>query len=201
MSVVNKIVNRKSSNGKLPTRVGIYGGSFNPVHFGHVGLAKWVIEHTDLDELWLLVTPNNPLKEAGSLAPEQERLAAVREAVKDIPGLVASDFEFSLPRPSYTANTLRELQKKFPDYEFTLIIGEDNIAIFDRWREYEYILANYRIFVYPRTSSRQTGGVASAEEGYTNLFPGVAVKELRFLSSAPLFDISSTAIRRSRGLQ
>ena len=211
MSVVNEIVNRKPSNCKLPTRVGIYGGSFNPVHFGHVGLAKWVIEHTDLDELWLMVSPLNPLKaangtngltgEADLTSNFQERLAAVREAIKDIPGLKASDFEFSLPRPSYTANTLRELQKKFPDYEFTLIIGEDNIAIFDRWREYEYILANYRIFVYPRTSSRQTGGVASAEEGYTNLFPGVAVKELRFLSSAPLFDISSTAIRRSRGLQ
>ena len=113
-------------------KIGIYGGSFNPVHFGHVGLAKWVIEHTDLDELWLIVSPNNPLKEAGILAPEEERLAAVREAIKDIPGVKASDFEFSLPRPSYTANTLRELQKHFPEYEFTLVIGEDNLAIFDR---------------------------------------------------------------------
>lgn len=176
-------------------RIGIYGGSFNPVHFGHVGLAKWVIENTDLDELWLMVSPNNPLKEAGTLAPENERLAAVREAVKDIPGVKVSDFEFSLPRPSYTANTLRSLQQAYPGVEFTLVIGEDNIAIFDRWREYEYILANFRIFVYPRTSSRQTGGVASAEEGYKNLFPGVAVKELRFLTAAPLFNISSTEIR------
>ena len=176
-------------------RIGIYGGSFNPVHFGHVGLAKWVIENTDLDELWLMVSPNNPLKEAGTLAPENERLAAVREAVKDIPGVKVSDFEFSLPRPSYTANTLRALQQAYPGVEFTLVIGEDNIAIFDRWREYEYILANFRIFVYPRTSSRQTGGVASAEEGYKNLFPGVAVKELRFLTAAPLFNISSTEIR------
>ena len=146
-------------------KIGIYGGSFNPVHFGHVGLAKWVIEHTDLDELWLMVSPNNPLKDAGILAPEKERLAAVREAIKGIPGVKASDFEFSLPRPSYTANTMRELQKHFPEYEFTLVIGEDNLAIFDKWREYEYILANFRIFVYPRTSSRQTGGVASAEKG------------------------------------
>ena len=176
-------------------RIGIYGGSFNPVHFGHVGLAKWVIENTDLDELWLMVSPNNPLKEAGTLAPENERLAAVREAVKDIPGVKASDFEFSLPRPSYTANTLRALQQAYPGVEFTLVIGEDNIAIFDRWREYEYILANFRIFVYPRTSSRQTGGAASAEKGYKNLFPGVAVKELRFLTAAPLFNISSTEIR------
>ena len=169
------------------------------MHFGHVGLAKWVIEHTDLDELWLMVSPNNPLKDAGILAPEEERLAAVREAIKDIPGVKASDFEFSLPRPSYTANTLRELQKQFPENEFTLVIGEDNLAIFDKWREYEYILANFRIFVYPRTSSRQAGGVASAEKGKINT--AKSVKELQFLSEAPLFDISSSAIRHSRGLQ
>ena len=170
-------------------KIGIYGGSFNPVHFGHVGLAKWVIEHTDLDELWLLVTPNNPLKSADSLAPEQERLAAVREAIKDIPGLKASDFEFSLPRPSYTANTLRELQKKFPENEFTLVIGEDNIAIFDKWKEYNYILQNFRIFVYPRR------GALSGDSG----LPAQSVKEVRFLKDAPLFDISSTAIRSSLG--
>lgn len=171
-------------------KIGIYGGSFNPVHFGHVGLAKWVIEHTDLDELWLMVSPNNPLKDAGILAPEEERLAAVREAIKDIPGVKASDFEFSLPRPSYTANTLRELQKQFPEYEFTLVIGEDNLSIFDKWREYEYILANFRIFVYPRRESMSTQWSNSR-----------AVKELQFLSEAPLFDISSSAIRHSRGLQ
>ncbi|MBQ4394522.1 MAG: nicotinate-nucleotide adenylyltransferase [Paludibacteraceae bacterium] len=177
-------------------KVGIYGGSFNPVHYGHVGLAKWVIENTDLDELWLMVSPNNPLKDAGILAPEEERLAAVREAIKDIKGLEASDFEFSLPRPSYTANTLRELQNAYPEHEFTLVIGEDNIAIFNRWREYEYILENYRIFVYPRTSSRQTGGVASAEKG--KIDSAKPVKEIRYLSDAPLFDISSTQIRMQR---
>ncbi|MBQ7996637.1 MAG: nicotinate (nicotinamide) nucleotide adenylyltransferase [Paludibacteraceae bacterium] len=184
-------------------RIGIYGGSFNPVHFGHVGLAKWVIENTDLDELWLMVSPLNPLKANASASNSasdltsnfQQRLAAVREAVKDIPGVKVSDFEFSLPRPSYTANTLRSLQQAYPGVEFTLVIGEDNITIFDRWREYEYILANFRIFVYPRMSSRQTEGAASAEEGYKNLFPGVAVKELRFLTAAPYFNISSTEIR------
>ena len=123
-------------------RIGIYGGSFNPVHFGHIGLAKWVIEHTDLDELWLLVSPNNPLKPAHSLAPEDQRLAAVREAVKDISRVKASDFEFSLPRPSYTANTLRALQQAYPTDEFTLVIGEDNLALFTQWREWESILAN-----------------------------------------------------------
>ena len=171
-------------------KVGIYGGSFNPVHFGHVGLAKWVIEHTDLDELWLLVSPNNPLKPVGLLAPEEERLAAVREAIKGIPGLVASDFEFSLPRPSYTANTLRELQRAYPEHEFTLVIGEDNIAIFDQWKEYEYIMANYRIFVYPRK-----GTMSNLQCPMSN------AKNVIFLANAPLFDISSTAIRRSQGRQ
>ena len=172
--------------------IGIYGGSFNPVHFGHVGLAKWVIENTDLDELWLMVSPNNPLKPANLLAPEDERLAAVSKAVKDIPHVKSSDFEFSLPRPSYTANTLRELQKAYPDTEFTLIIGEDNIAIFDRWREYEFILANFRIFVYPRRSDSPQDGLT------TQWSDSVAVKEIRYLSGAPLFDISSTQIRNQQ---
>lgn len=184
--------------------IGIYGGSFNPVHFGHVGLAKWVIENTDLDELWLMVSPNNPLKPANLLAPEGERLAAVSKAVKDIPHVKASDFEFSLPRPSYTANTLRELQKAYPDTEFTLIIGEDNIAIFDRWREYEFILANFRIFVYPRRENLSDDGLTakrsnSPQDGLTTQWSdSVAVKEIRYLSGAPFFDISSTQIRNQQ---
>jgi nicotinate-nucleotide adenylyltransferase len=167
-------------------KIGIYGGSFNPVHFGHVGLAKWIIEHTDLDELWFMVSPNNPLKPADMLAPEEERLAAVREAIKDIPGLVASDFEFSLPRPSYTANTLRALQQTYPEHEFTLVIGEDNLAIFDRWREYEFILQNFRIFVYPRHG----GGKSQISN-----FKFQIAKNIVFLDTAPYFDISSTELR------
>ena len=170
-------------------KIGIYGGSFNPVHFGHVGLAKWVIEHTDLDELWLMVSPNNPLKPAGLLAPEEERLAAVRKAIEGIEGLKASDFEFSLPRPSYTANTLRELQKAYPEHEFTLVIGEDNLAIFDRWREYEYILANFRIFVYPRRG---------CEKSQISNLKSKMAKNIMFLASAPYFDISSTELRAAR---
>lgn len=171
-------------------KVGIYGGSFNPVHFGHVGLAKWVIEHTDLDELWMLVSPNNPLKSAKILAPEQERLEGVREAVKDIQGVKASDFEFALPRPSYTANTLRELQKAYPEHDFTLIIGEDNIRIIDQWREKEYILSHFRIFVYPRHEK----DAAPNESDYA--LPNA--KGIVFLKGAPYFDISSTQIREAR---
>jgi len=168
-------------------KIGIYGGSFNPVHFGHVGLAKWVTENTDLDELWLMVSPNNPLKPASMLAPETERLASAQKAVEKIPHVRVSDFEFSLPRPSYTANTLRELQKAYPEHEFTLIIGEDNIAIFDRWREYEFILSNFRIFVYPRHGS-ESGPYPECIKN---------ARDIQFLAKAPYFDISSTQIRNS----
>lgn len=176
-------------------RIGIYGGSFNPVHFGHVGLAKWVIENTDLDELWLLVSPNNPLKPAGILAPEEERLKAVQEAIKDIPHVKASDFEFSLSRPSYTANTLRELQRTYPEHDFTLVIGEDNLAIFDKWREYEYIVNHFRIFVYPRNLSGAAGLLVKRSVSET-VFQAKPVKEIRFLSEAPYYNISSTEIRQ-----
>ena len=172
-------------------KIGIYGGSFNPVHFGHVGLSRWVIAHTDLDELWLVVSPNNPLKPAGLLAPEEERLSAVREAIRDIPGLKASDFEFCLPRPSYTANTLRALQQAYPQHTFTLVMGEDNLAIFDQWREYEYILANFLIFVYPRSFSQ-----TEAERATAALIKNA--KNIVFLANAPYFDVSSTQIRNSR---
>ena len=173
-------------------KIGIYGGSFNPVHFGHVGLAKWVIEHTDLDELWLLVSPLNPLKANSqelTANSQEQRLAAVREAVRDIPHVRASDFEFALPRPSYTANTLRALQAAYPEPEFTLVIGEDNIAIFNQWREYEYILKNFRVFVYPRRGSDPISNIQS---------PISNAKNVIFLASAPYFDISSTEIRNGK---
>ena len=100
-------------------KIGIYGGSFNPIHFGHTGLAQWVVRNTDLDEVWLMVSPNNPLKDASILADEQKRLAASKEAIGDGrldsgKRIIVSDFEFTLPRPNYTANTLRELQKQYP---------------------------------------------------------------------------------------
>ena len=175
-------------------RIGIYGGSFNPVHFGHIGLAKWIIENSDLDELWFLISPNNPLKSVQSLAPEQERLAAVQQAIQDIPRLKASDFEFTLPRPSYTANTLRALQQAYPNYEFTLIIGEDNLSIFHQWREYEYILANFRLFVYPR-HTKEPHNASDIQNNPSTQWSGLPVKDLQFLSGAPYFDISSTEIR------
>ena len=188
-------------------KIGIYGGSFNPIHFGHTGLAKWVLENTDLDEVWLMVSPNNPLKDKSILADEQERLAAAKEAIGD--GILAigneakgerrearserreakgkrirvSDFEFHLPRPTYTANTLRALAQAYPEHAFTLIIGEDNLQIFDKWRESEYILNHFRIFVYPRHGCPP--------------YEIPQAKDLQILKNAPYFDISSTELRKN----
>ena len=182
-------------------KIGIYGGSFNPIHYGHIGLAKWVIENTDLEEVWMMISPNNPLKDKSILADEQERLAAAKEAIGD--GLlgnktmrqeseeakgriIVSDFEFHLPHPTYTANTLRALAKEYPEHEFTLIIGEDNLRIFDQWREYQYILDNYRVFVYPRKNENEKVRDERLE-----------AKEIIYLAGAPYFDISSTELRKN----
>ena len=176
-------------------KIGIYGGSFNPIHFGHIGLAKWVTEHTDLDQVWLMVSPNNPLKDKTILADEQERLDAAKEAIrrendeaKD--KIIVSDFEFHLPRPNYTANTLRELQKQYPQHEFTLIIGEDNLNIFNKWREYQYILDTYRIFVYPRRNI-----ISQTSQQHEDILR--KANNVKLLADAPYFDISSTELRKN----
>ncbi|MDY5076277.1 MAG: nicotinate (nicotinamide) nucleotide adenylyltransferase [Paludibacteraceae bacterium] len=174
-------------------QIGIYGGSFNPVHFGHVGLVKWVAEHTDLDEVWMMVSPNNPLKDSRELADEQVRLAGVQKAIEGIPHVVASDFEFHLPRPSYTANTLRALAAAYPQHTFSLIIGEDNLRILPRWREWEYIVSNYRIFVYPRRGARSGQWAVGSGQLPDNA-------QIIMLNGAPYFDISSTEIRQLAAL-
>ena len=170
-------------------KVGIYGGSFNPIHFGHTGLATWVLENTDLDEVWLMVSPNNPLKDKSILADEQERLKNAKEAIETLPTslqgrrVVVSDFEFHLPRPTYTANTMRALANAYPEHQFTLIIGEDNLQIFDKWRESDFLLNHFRIFVYPRHGCPPY-----------NIPPA---RDLQILKNAPYFDISSTELRKN----
>jgi nicotinate-nucleotide adenylyltransferase len=178
-------------------KIGIYGGSFNPIHFGHIGLAKWVVENTDLDELWMMVSPNNPLKDKGILADEQERLEKAEEAIGN--GLLAtgkriivSDFEFHLPRPNYTANTLRALKKQYPEHEFTLIIGEDNLDIFHKWKEYQYILNHFRVFVYPRHNTDNLNESSQPREVILQ-----EAKNIKLLTDAPFFDISSTYLRKN----
>lgn len=175
--------------------IGIYGGSFNPIHFGHIGLSRWVLEHTSLNEVWLMVSPSNPLKDAHTLAPEDERLAGARAAIEasiaacPLPEgkrLLASDYEFSLPRPSYTARTLGMLSESYPEHQFALIIGEDNYSLFPRWRDWEAILRTYPLYVYPR----------HGEAHQFEPLPGFPAPH--YMAGAPYFDISSTEIRQAQ---
>ena len=132
-------------------KVGIFGGSFNPIHNGHISLALQLKEQAGLDEVWLMVSPQNPLKQSSDLLDDDQRLQMARLAVKDVEGIVVSDYEMHLPKPSYTWNTLQALSKDYPDCEFVLMIGGDNWQLFDRWYRADDIKANYRIVVYTRT--------------------------------------------------
>lgn len=131
-------------------RTTVFGGSFNPIHKGHVSLARHLLNEGMTDEVWMLVSPQNPLKEQSGLIDEQIRLQLAQLALEDEEGIEASDFEFSLPRPSYTWNTLKALEKAYPDRSFSLLIGADNWLIFSRWAHSEDILHNYPVFIYPR---------------------------------------------------
>lgn len=153
-------------------RIGIFGGSFNPIHVGHIALAKAVREQCQTDEVWLMVSPQNPLKAGNSeLLDDTMRYELACKALEDTDGVRASDYEFRLPRPSYTWNTLQHLSNDFPDCRFTLIIGGDNWATFQRWRQWQDILRHHDVIVYPRAP-----------------YPGTI--------DVPLFDVSSTEIRQ-----
>lgn len=131
-------------------KIGILGGSFNPVHTGHLMVANYCAQFCSLDEVWLMVSPCNPLKVDQALMPQEDRLEMCRIAAEVCPNVKASDFEFSLPLPSYTRKTLTELREKFPDDEFTLIIGADNWLCFDKWRDSQLILRDFDVLIYPR---------------------------------------------------
>lgn len=131
-------------------KVGLFFGSFNPVHVGHMIIANFMATQTDLDEVWIVVSPQNPLKQKNSLANDYDRLHLVRLAIGDNPKLRASDIEFGLPKPSYTVDTLTHLREKHPAYQFVLIMGGDNLAGLYRWKNYELLLRDYEIFVYRR---------------------------------------------------
>ena len=132
-------------------RIGIFGGSFNPVHTGHICLARQLLTAVSLDEIWFMVSPLNPFKQDFTdLLPDDVRLELTREALKDEPCMLASDYEFSLPRPSYMWNTLAHLSYDYPQYSFTLIVGADNWLAFDRWARHDFIQQYYDIAVYPR---------------------------------------------------
>jgi len=136
-------------------KIGLFFGTYNPIHVGHLVIANHLANYTELDEVWLVVSPQNPLKKKDSLLQDYHRLALVRVAIDDNPKLKASDIEFSLPKPSYTSNTLAHINEKYPGYSFALIMGEDNLRTFHKWKNYEDILKNNQIYVYPRILTEQ----------------------------------------------
>jgi nicotinate-nucleotide adenylyltransferase len=163
-------------------KIGLFFGSFNPVHTGHMVLANYMLEFTDLDRIWFVVTPHNPLKKKVSLLADIHRLALVRAAIGDNTRYKASDIEFGLPQPSYTVHTLAHLEEKYPGDEFALIMGSDNIESLSKWKNFEVILERYKIYVYPRPG--HPGGEFAKH-------PSV------IMTDAPQMSISSTMIREA----
>lgn len=150
-------------------KIGVFGGSFDPIHSGHAMVANYAAQWLGLDEVWLMVSPLNPLKQGSLPASDNHRLRMAETVAQKCTGVKASDFEFSLPKPSYTARTLQELQKTYPQHEFSLIIGSDNWLEFDKWRDTDNILSNFKIIIYPRpgydiVDNTLPDGVTLAEE-------------------------------------
>jgi nicotinate-nucleotide adenylyltransferase len=163
-------------------KTGLFFGSFNPVHIGHLVIANYMANYTALDEVWLVVSPHNPLKNKKGLSNMYDRLEMARLATENSVNLKVSNIEFSLPQPSYTIDTLTHLHEKYPEREFAIIMGADNLSSFKKWKNYEVILKNYEIYVYPR--------------------PGVEVEEWInhpsvIMTETPQMDISSTFIRKA----
>ncbi len=138
------------------SKTGLLFGSFNPIHTGHLIIASYMAEYTDLDEVWFVVSPHNPLKEKSSLLPDHHRLTMVNLAIEDDARFRASGIEFKMPQPSYTIDTLTYLSEKHPRKEFVLIAGSDNLASFHRWKNYEELLGQYSIYIYPRPDTPAT---------------------------------------------
>lgn len=165
-------------------KIGLYFGTFNPIHIGHLIIANHLVENSDLDEIWLVVTPHNPHKKKKTLLEDHHRLAMVRIALEEYPKLKASNIEFNLPQPNYTTNTLAHLEEKYPEKSFCLIMGEDNLKSLHKWKNYKVILDRYSIYVYPRISE------GSMETEFKN-HPKITKID------APIMELSSTYIRKS----
>jgi len=160
--------------------IAIFSGSFNPVHQGHTILANAILSSIQADEIWMVVSPQNPLKDQ-DMVSEQQRFEMLQLALLDYPRMIASDIEFTMPRPSYSINTLRYLVRMYPQHRFVLVIGSDNALIFDQWKDYEQLLEEFAVFVYPRTGF-------PIRDVY-HMFPKMNLLDL------PVYDISSTQIR------
>ena len=168
-------------------KIGLFFGSFNPIHIGHLILANYILEHSDMDELWFVVSPQNPFKEKKSLLKDHNRLDMVEIAIRNYPKMRASNAEFSLPTPSYTVDTLTYLNEKYPDYSFSLIMGEDNLKSLHKWKNYEILLKNHHIIVYPRVSKNDAPNSETVSE--------LKNHENISLIDAPIIELSATEIR------
>jgi len=172
----------------MKKKIGLYFGTFNPVHIGHLIIANYLANYTDLEEVWFVVSPHNPLKDKSNLLEDHHRLMMVQLAVEDNPKLRVSSVEFDLPKPSYTTVTLQYLKEKYPNYTFSLIMGEDNLRTLPKWKNYEYLLENYTIYIYPRIKTKEEKNEKPIDfENHRNLI----------FCDAPVMNLSSTHIRKS----
>lgn len=162
--------------------IGLFFGSFNPIHVGHMILANYMVTFTDLEQVWFVVSPHNPLKEKKSLLDQNQRLHMVNLAIDDNEHYRSSNIEFQLSQPSYTVNTLAHLKEKYPLHQFSLILGEDNLQSFNKWKNYEEILKKHHLYVYPRPN---------CDSEMLKKHPSV------IMTNAPLVEISSTFIRNA----
>ena len=169
-------------------KTGLYFGSFNPIHIGHMAIANYLIEFTDLQQIWFVVSPHNPLKEKTSLLNDYQRLEMVHRAINDDPRFRASDIEFSMPKPSYTIDTLTYLKEKYPHKEFSLIMGSDNLYYIHKWKNFTELIKDYKIIVYPRPSYPMDREKLQVLIDYKEQFEEV---------NAPLMEISSSFIRNA----
>src|SRR6187402_1008025 len=163
-------------------KIGLYFGTYNPIHVGHLIIANHMAEFADLDKVWMVVTPHNPLKKKATLLDDHQRLQMVYLSTENFPKIKPSDIEFKLSQPNYTINTLVHLQEKFPEYKFSLIMGEDNLKSFHKWKNYEAILEHHEIYVYPRISG-ETENLEFKDHPKIHMI------------DAPVVEISSTTIR------
>jgi nicotinate-nucleotide adenylyltransferase len=165
-------------------KIGLYFGTFNPIHIGHLAIANYMVEFSDLDEIWMVVTPHNPHKKKSSLLDNNHRIAMVDIAVEEYSKIKSSKIEFNLPQPNYTVHTLAVLEENYPDNDFSLIMGEDNLKNLHKWKNFEVILDRYSIYVYPRISKGSTESQFNKHQKIIKV-------------PAPIMEISSTFIRNS----
>ena len=166
-------------------KIGLYFGTFNPIHIGHLAIANHMVEFSDLDEIWMIVTPHNPFKKKSSLLADNHRYQLVQIAIEDYPKLKASNVEFKLPQPNYTVNTLAHISEKYPEHHFNLIMGEDNLGSFHKWKNFEVILENHDIYIYPRVHADSLAKTRFDEHPRIHKV------------SAPIMEVSSTFIRKA----